>query len=517
MSTTITSETLEAKTPDTMSQDTQSTPQTPSNSAAQRPLVVVSNREPYSINVTENVLSFQKTTGGLVSALEPVLIERGGKWVCWQGQKALPHHMRHQYEDELQQLPFDMQTVELSSTEIDHYYNGFANDLLWPLFHYFQARGNFTEALDWENYVVANQRFADRVVEVSTPDEFVWVQDYQLLLVPELIREKSPNHPIGFFNHIPFPAYDVFRLLPNRREILRGMLGSDLVGFHTLDYADHFMDCVSRLLDLETTVYRDQHIIEYQGRRIEVRAFPISIDVAHIESIAGQAKIQADAVAVRQSFSAMGVDYIGIGVDRLDYTKGILERLEAIEAFFDTYPEFKQRFTFIQIAAPTRTKVGTYQTLREDVEQAVGRINGKFSEGTWSPIQYFYRSFSLDKLMPYFLAADLALVTPLRDGMNLVAKEYCAAQLDNNGVLLLSELAGAADELAGAITLNPYDQPRYVRKLHQALNMTKAEKAQRMAKLREQIATYDIHHWVNDYLEAFEQAVSHRGELQANP
>lgn len=479
----------------------------------QRALVVVSNREPYTMQVTENVLSFQKTTGGLVSALEPVLIERGGKWVCWQGQQALPHHMRHQYEDELQQLPFDMQTVELSSTQIDHYYNGFANDLLWPLFHYFQARGNFTEALDWENYVVANQRFAEKVLAVSQPDDFVWVQDYQLLLVPELIRQKSPDHAIGFFNHIPFPAYDVFRLLPNRREILRGMLGSDLIGFHIDDYANHFMDCVRRLLSQEAVVHSESGIIEYQGRRIEVKSFPISIDVQHIEQLASKPSVQTDAVAVRQSFNAMGVEYIGIGVDRLDYTKGILERLEAIEAFFDTYPEFKKRFTFIQIAAPTRTKVGTYQTLREDVEQAVGRINGRLSEGTWSPIQYFYRSFTLDKLMPYFLASDLALVTPLRDGMNLVAKEYCAAQMDNNGVLLLSELAGAADELADSIRLNPYDQPRFVRKLHRALNMPQAEKTQRMAALRKQIAKYDIHHWVNDYLNAFEQAVSQRYTL----
>lgn len=492
---------VEATEPDRMTDTSKKT---------RKPLVIVSNREPYSVDIHENVLSFKKTAGGLVSALEPVLIEQGGQWVCWQGQQALPHHLKHQYEAEMEQLPFSMQTVELSSSEIDHYYNGFANDLLWPLFHYFQARGNFSQALDWESYVTANQRFADKVLQVSSPDALIWIHDYQLLLVPEFVRQQSPEHAIGFFNHIPFPAYDVFRLLPNRREIIRGMLGSDLIGFHIRDYAEHFMDCVRRLLPDEATVYWNEGLIEYQGRRIEIKAFPISIDVKHIEAVSNKPAVQANAKAIRQSFESMGVEFIGIGVDRLDYTKGIIERFEAIESFFETYPEFKKRVTFVQIAAPTRTKVGTYQTLREDVEQAVGRINGKLSEGTWSPIQYFYRSFTTEELMPYLVAADFALVTPLRDGMNLVAKEYCAAQGNNNGVLVLSELAGAADQLKSALSINPYDQPRYVRRLHQALTMTSVEKKRRMADLRQHIAQYDIHQWVRDYLDALESAVEHR-------
>jgi alpha,alpha-trehalose-phosphate synthase [UDP-forming] len=481
------------------------------------PLIVVTNREPYAITGNEKKgYHLQKTTGGLVTALEPVLKKQGGLWVSWEGNKPLTDEQREVLRNEAETMPFNLAAVPLSRQEIKYYYNGFANDLLWPLFHYFLSRANFSESRNWPNYVSANRKFADVVLAKTSPTDWTWVHDYQLLLVPQMVREASPHQRIGFFNHIPFPSYELFRTLPYRREILRGLLGSDLVGFHTDDYARHFMKCVDKLLPTEARVDSDNGLIYYDGRAITVQAFPISIDVDHIQSLAAKPESTEKAKALRQQYDAMGINFIGVGVDRLDYTKGILERLEALEAFFAEYPEFKKKVSFVQICSPTRTAVGTYQELSAEVEQAVGRINGRLAEGTWSPIQFFSQGISQEELIPYFLASDFCMVTPLRDGMNLVAKEYCATQLENRGALIVSELAGASSEMNEAFVVNPFSQHRMVEALHKVMTLPSDEKQQRMATCRQQVESVNIHTWVNDYLHAFRHAVVRREAAQHN-
>jgi alpha,alpha-trehalose-phosphate synthase [UDP-forming] len=476
-------------------------------------LVIISNREPFSITVNDQTVQLEKTPGGLVSALDPVLRENGGLWICWEGatRRVEAFDDTPSYQDLLalnqELLPYEIRTVSLTESEINHYYYGYANTRLWPLCHYFPSLCNFLDERDWPSYYSANQKFAEVALKETTEDDLLWVQDYHLMLVPSMIRRVSRNRKIAFFCHIPFPDYQVFRLLPSRKAILQGMLGSDLIGFHIPEYVRHFLECVDQLFfeDEGITVNFEEQTILYQNRLIQVKAFPISIDYAQIDTLANSASIQEQAQLIQCSYN---MEFIGIGVDRLDYTKGILERLEAIRFFFEKYPQYRQRLTFVQIASPTRTEVEAYRLLKEQVEQAVGSINGQLAEGNWSPIQYFYRSMSLEEIIPYFLISDFALVTPLRDGMNLVAKEYCAAKCDNSGELILSEFTGASYELKEAYIVNPYNIEQVADSIYMSLQLPKAFKAQKMFKLRQYISQNDIHHWVQCFLTAFQSATS---------
>jgi alpha,alpha-trehalose-phosphate synthase [UDP-forming] len=477
-------------------------------------LVIVSNREPYTIQTCGNEVRIERMPGGLVSALDPVLRQRDGLWICWEdtSKKSVEVEDVASDEDSIDwdkiQLPYKIKPVPLTPQEINHYYYGYANTRLWPLFHYFISHCNFLDERDWPSYFTANQKFADAVVACTDAEDWIWVQDYHLLLVPELVRQQRPNYKIGLFLHIPFPALEVFRILPRRNVILQGMLGSDLIGFHIPDYAAYFLDAVERLLpDEAIKVDRENMRIYYQGRWVQVGAFPISIDAAKITALVSTPKLQNRARKLRENYPAK---YIGLSVDRLDYTKGILENLQALQVFFEKYPEHIGNFCFIQIASPTRTAVPAYQRMREEVEQAVGRINGLFSYDNWVPIHYFYRRFSLEDILAYFMIADVAMITPLRDGMNLVAKEYCAAKVDLSGVLILSELTGAAYELKEALMINPFYIEEMADKLHAALNLPAPIRQAKMRALRQTVCNYDIHHWVQSFMDAFAYAVSHR-------
>ncbi|MEN9234927.1 MAG: trehalose-6-phosphate synthase [Gloeomargarita sp. GMQP_bins_120] len=490
--------------------------QVPATRELQTPgrLIIVSNREPYTIQTHGNEIRIERLPGGLVSALDPVLRRRDGIWICWEdaSKRSVEVDDVSSDDDSIDwdriELPYRIHPVPLTQEEINHYYYGYANTRLWPLFHYFISRCNFFDERDWPNYVTANQKFADAVVTCTTQEDWIWVQDYHLLLVPELVRQQCPHHKISLFLHIPFPALEVFKILPKRDVILRGMLGSDLLGFHIPDYAEYFLDAVERLLPAEEVqVCRAEKCIFYQGRRIQVGAFPISIDVKKIEGLVRSPTLQAKAKQLRETYP---VEYIGISVDRLDYTKGILENLEALQVFFEKYPQYLERFSFIQIAAPTRTAVPAYQQMREQVEQAIGRINGLFSRNNWVPIYYFYRKFSLEEVLTYFLIADVAMITPLRDGMNLVAKEYCAARVDHSGVLILSEFTGAAYELKEALLVNPFSIEQMADTLYQALTLPPEVAQGKMRALRQTIASHDIHQWVQSYMDAFADAVAHR-------
>ncbi|APB32378.1 trehalose-phosphatase [Gloeomargarita lithophora Alchichica-D10] len=477
-------------------------------------LVIVSNREPYTIQTHGNEVRIERMPGGLVSALDPVLRLRDGLWICWEdaSKKVVEVDDVASDEDNIDwekiQLPYDIQPVPLTQEEINHYYYGYANTRLWPLFHYFISQCNFFDERDWPSYVTANQKFADTVVNCTDAEDWIWVQDYHLLLVPELVRKQRQNHRISLFLHIPFPALEVFKILPKRDVILRGMLGSDLIGFHIPDYGTYFLDAVERLLPSEEVkVEREHQRIYYQGRVIQVGSFPISIDTKKIETLVSNPSLQKRAQKLRDNYP---VKYIGVSVDRLDYTKGILENLEALQLFFEKYPEYIQKFAFIQIASPTRTAVPAYQRMREEVEQTVGRINGLLSRDNWVPIHYFYRRFSLEDVLMYLMIADVAMITPLRDGMNLVAKEYCAAKVDLSGVLVLSELTGAAYELKEALMINPFYIEEMADSLHQALNLSPGVRQQKMQSLRQTVGQYDIHHWVQSFMDAFTDAINHR-------
>jgi trehalose 6-phosphate synthase/phosphatase len=456
--------------------------------------VVVSNRLPFRAERRSSGFQLTRSPGGLVSALEPALNDRGGIWVGWPG---LPR-------EELEaagglELPsaggVEYRAVPLSGHEVSLYYGGFANRTLWPLFHYFVGR-TIIDGAAWRVYDRVNERFAQRTAEGLEPSALVWVHDYQLLRVPHHLRRLSPGSRIAFFLHIPFPAADVFRVLPWARSLLRGVLAADLVAFQVPSYAEHFLICAERLLGCE--VDRAAGVVRFEGREVSVQAHPISIDATHIESLARREAMAPQ----RRGDGLQGI----LGVDRLDYTKGVHERLLAIERLLERHPAFRRRILFTQLLVPSRERVAEYAQLKKQIDETVGRINGRFSEPGWSPIRYLVRSLPPEDLVPFYRQADVALVTPLRDGMNLVAKEYVVAQVENDGVLILSEMAGASEELQEALIVNPFDIDAVADALHLALSMPEDERRARMSALRDRVRGNDVHAWVRHFLQSAETA-----------
>src|SRR6266571_5815546 len=409
--------------------------------ATPRSLVVVSNRLPFTVERRPEGVRFRRSPGGLVAALEPALAHRGGVWVGWTG-------AAREDGDAAGRAPpaaaeqVQYRAVSLTAHEIALYYAGFANRTIWPLFHYFVGQTQIDSAT-WRAYERVNERFAEVAADASDDEALVWVHDYQLLRVPHHLRRLAPRRRIAFFLHIPFPAADVLRVLPWSRDLIQGMLAADLVGVHIRSYADHVLTCAERLLGCE--VDRGAGLVRFEGREVSVEAHPISIDVAEVERLAERA-VPAGADAAPAGAPVAEI----LGVDRLDYTKGINERMLAVERLLERHPSYRRRIAFTQVMVPSRERVAEYGELKREIDETVGRINGRFSERGWSPIRYLVRSLPPAELVVLYRQADVALVTPLRDGMNLVAKEYVAAQLDDDGVLVLSEMAGAADELQEA-------------------------------------------------------------------
>ncbi len=459
-------------------------------------LVVVSNRLPFRAERKGGKVVFTRSPGGLVSALDPVLRERGGVWIGWPGisgdehggdRLALPQEPNVRYE-----------AVPLTSHEIAQYYGGFSNRTLWPLFHYFVSRTQI-DAATWRVYEAVNKRFAEAAAPFARSGELVWVQDYQLLRMPRHLRELVPNARIASFLHIPFPSSDVFRILPWSRRVLRGMLAADVVGFQVDSYATHFLNCAARLLGCD--IDREANLVEYDGRVVTVVVDPISIDADWVASVA-----ESVGPRVRHADDMREI----LGVDRLDYTKGIHERLLAIELLLERWPSYRRRIVFTQLVVPSRERVAEYTKLKRQIDETVGRINGRFSEAGWSPIRYLVRSLPPEELIPLYRSADVALVTPVRDGMNLVAKEYVMAQPTLNGVLVLSELAGAAEELQEALVVNPFDIEAVASALHRALSMPADERRARMSALRDRVRTHDVHAWVKQFLAAADTAAERK-------
>ena len=466
-------------------------------------VLIVANRLPVTVKATDNGVEVQKSSGGLATGLLRPHEQSGGLWIGWSGApEELDAAQQSQLEEQLTAMR--LVAVPLTNDQVTRYYEGFSNGVLWPLFHYLLDQVPL-HVRDWDAYVEVNERFADVVAEHYQSGDLVWVHDYQLLLLPDLLRKRLPNARIGFFLHIPFPSEELFRTLPERDRLLRGLLGADLVGFHTPSYLRHF---AASLTQLGLTVDIDK--VQLTDREVRLGVFPMGIDAAHFTALAEDPAVQAEVGALRGDESVR----LLVGVDRLDYTKGIPRRLLSYEKMLQSHPELRERVRLVQVAVPSRTGVEAYQEFRALVEGLVGRINGDFGTPRWVPVHYIFRSLSEQELVALYRAADVMLVTPLRDGMNLVAKEFVASRIDGDGVLVLSEFAGASWELPEAIQVNPYDVDGMAESAYRALMMGPEERRARLAPLRVRVETYDVHRWAATFLEQLE-SITRRSPVTA--
>jgi alpha,alpha-trehalose-phosphate synthase [UDP-forming] len=468
--------------------------------------VVVANRLPVEgIVDRDGSPRWGVSPGGLVAALAPVMQRNQGTWVGWTGAA-----------DEVAQ-PFEAEgmrlvPVPLSADEVSAYYEGFSNATLWPLYHDLAAVPQFHRPW-WEAYREVNRRFAESTAAEAGKEAVVWVQDYQLQLVPALLRARRPDLRIGFFNHIPFPGYEIYSRLPWRRQVVEGLLGSDLIGFQRGDDAANFLRACRRLTRAST----HGSVIESPawgpepgaGRRLRAASFPISIDSGALETLARRDDVQDRARQLRRELGDPEV--VLLGVDRLDYTKGIVHRLRAYGELLDEGELDPSYAILVQVASPSRERVEEYQHLRDEVEGIVGRINGDHSSVGRTAIRYLHQSFPKEEMAALYLAADVMLVTPLRDGMNLVAKEYVACHYDLSGALVLSEFTGAADELRHAFLCNPYDIDGVKATILQAARVSPGQAARRMRALRRRVLDYDVHHWASTFLAALDMATKEEG------
>ena len=454
--------------------------------------VVIANRLPVDRDDTVDPPAWRASPGGLVTAVAPVMRSTRGAWVGWAGAA----------DQEFE--PFDLEDmhlvpVPLSSEDIERYYEGFSNATLWPLYHDLIVHPEYHRAW-WDSYVAVNERFAARAAQIAAPGAVVWVHDYQLQLVPALLRRARPDLAIGFFNHIPFPGWEIFAQLPWRAQILEGMLGADLIGFQRPADAANFRRAVRITLKRSTkdTAVSVPGPDGAESHVAHARSFPISIDTAQLDALARSEETIARAHEIRRELGDPEV--LLLGVDRMDYTKGIRHRIKAFGELLDDGSVSSGEATLVQIATPSRERIGQYRQLRDDVEQAVGRLNGEHSTLHHQPVHYFHHSYPRDEMAAYYLAADVMLVTALRDGMNLVAKEYVACRTEDDGVLVLSEFTGAAEQLTQAVTVNPYDITGLKASILQAVRMPPQERRRRMRAMRRRLHTEDVARWSADFL-----------------
>lgn len=477
--------------------------------------IIISNRLPLQINITENNLEVSPSVGGLATGLKSFHEEGDSIWIGWTGLAAeeIPEDLQPEVMEKAKDqgcIP-----VALTSDEIENFYYGFSNRTIWPLFHYFMEYTEF-DPEHWEAYQQVNQKYADAVVERLEDGDVVWVHDYQLLLLPQLIREKNPTVTIGFFNHIPFPSYEVFRTLPWREEILRGMLGADLIGFHTYDYERHFLRSVNRILHYDINF----NSVNVGDRIIKADSFPMGIDYKKFNNAALKHREQptSENTDIQKKldyhkYVTKGTQLI-ISIDRLDYTKGIANRVRAFGYFLEKYPQYREKVRLIMLAVPSRTNVPQYQLLKKEIDELVGRINGNFATVNWTPIWYFYRSMPFDNLIDLYASSDVALITPIRDGMNLVAKEYVATRTKQSGVLILSEMAGSAHELNEALLINPNNFDQIVDSIKQALEMPEKEQVRRNRVMQKRLKRYNVEKWAKDFMKNLRETTRTRNEIR---
>jgi trehalose 6-phosphate synthase/phosphatase len=397
--------------------------------------------------------------------------------------------------------------IYLTQQQVTDYYEGYSNSTLWPLFHYFPQHSNHDEKF-WNEYKKVNQVFAKAILKRALPDATIWINDYHLMVLPRLLRKSAPNSAIGFFLHIPFPSYEIFRQLPHRKDILAGLLGADLVGFHIYDYAVHFASSVERLLGYE----RNLSTLNLKDRTVYTDAFPIGIDYNRFATADRLSEVKAEVSRLRKHYKDKS---LVLSMDRLDYSKGILNRLEAFDAFLERNPSSQGKVVLMMVAIPSRTEIDTYQNLRDQVEQTVGRINGQYGTVDWTPITYQYKNLPFEQITALYLAANVALVTPMRDGMNLVAKEYLATKQRQPGVLIISEMAGAVDELPEATKVNPNDTSSMVRALERAISMPLVQQRRRLRIMQSRLSKYTVKRWAEDFIEQLTTAHARRSKRSA--
>ena len=453
-------------------------------------IVIIANRLPVKIERSDEGFTIERSEGGLATGLGSLETEAEKYWVGWPGIHTDDEMERQQITEKLHELNFH--PVFLSNEQISNYYEGYSNSTIWPLCHYFFSYIEY-KAEYWAAYREVNALFSRESLPFIENDDIVWIQDYQLMLLPKLIRDKKPATSIGYFHHIPFPSYELFRVLPEREEVLEGLLGADLIGFHTHDYMRHFISAIYRVLNLNCNL--DE--ITLKERIVHVDAFPMGINYEQYHEAPALPEVREKSAMLREKLSDKQVI---LSVDRLDYSKGILHRLEGYAQFLENNPEYHEQVSLAMIVVPSRDNVEMYAELKAKIDQAIGEINGRYARLGWSPIFYFYRSFSFEELIAMYDIADIALVTPLRDGMNLVAKEYLAAKRDQPGVLILSEMAGAAIELQDALIINPNDKDEIEKAILQALTMPIEEKRERLDRMQKRIASRTVKRWANDFV-----------------
>ena len=460
--------------------------------------IIISNRLPLKIKIENDQLEVEPSVGGLATGLKSFHNEGNSLWIGWSGltEEELSDEQNKEVEKLVKEAKCDV--VSLTQQDLDNFYYGFSNRTLWPLFHYFMEFTEFEKDF-WESYKAVNQKFADKVMEHAEDGDTVWVHDYQLLLLPKLIKDKKPNTTIGFFLHIPYPSYEIFRTFPWREQLLEGMLGADLIGFHTYDYERHFLSSVKRIMRLDVNFNE----ITYLDRIVKVDSFPMGIDYDKFHDSAVQQKNSEKSELQRrldEHIDSSPDAKMILSIDRMDYTKGIPNRIRAFEYFLNKYPEYKQKVRLIMLAVPSRSNVPQYQKLKRDTDELVGRVNGEFSTVSWTPIWYFFRSMPFNNLIDLYSSSHVAMITPVRDGMNLVAKEYVATRTEKDGVLILSEMAGASKEMNEALLVNPNNFEELADTLKYALEMSRSEQKSRMKILQKRLKRYTVEKWAHEFM-----------------
>ncbi|KVV16244.1 bifunctional alpha,alpha-trehalose-phosphate synthase (UDP-forming)/trehalose-phosphatase [Flavobacterium sp. TMP13] len=471
--------------------------------------IIVSNRLPVDLKYENSTLVAKGSTGGLATGMKSVHKDGNGIWIGWSG--LIEQQINSSKAKEVDAILWQEKCVRvpLTQNDIDNYYYGFSNSALWPLFHYFQSFTEF-EIEHWNAYKEVNEKFAAVILEQAKDGDTVWVHDYQLLLLPQLLRKANKNITIGFFLHIPYPSYELFKTCPWRDDLLEGMLGADLIGFHTYDYVRHFISSVGRLTNYEVHFSE----IHYQNRIIKVDCFPMGIDYTKYNT-AALARINQKEDSKTELMKSLDVhndshsdSKLILSIDRMDYTKGIANRIKSFEYFLTKYPQYVGKVRLVMLAVPSRENVPQYQRLKREIDELVGRINGEHSLLNWTPIWYFYRALPFDDLIDLYVSSDVAMVTPIRDGMNLVAKEYVATRTQGSGVLILSEMAGAAQEMHEALIVNPNNFEQIADSLKNALEMPAIEQRDRIQALQKRISRYNVELWASEFLKSLQLAKS---------
>lgn len=467
--------------------------------------IIVSNRLPVKITQNNGEFQFSGSEGGLATGVGSIFKKATGKWIGWPGVEVKEAGDREIVAGKLGEM--NLVPVFLSQEEINQYYEGFSNDVLWPIFHYYVSVYTVYKQSNWDYYLQVNEKFRDVILQYAEPGDVIWIHDYQLMLLPALLRAELPDISIGFFLHIPFPSHELFRMIPWRYELLEGLMGADLIGFHTFEDVRHFTGTVSRILPVNVNA----NIITLGDRLVVAESFAMGIDAKKYAALPLQKVVKENIASIRETFKD---SKIILSIDRLDYSKGILQRLQVFEEMLKKHPEYLEKVVLYMIVVPSRDTVPQYAHLRDEIDKKVGSINALYRKMDWTPIHYYYRAFPIEMLSALYSTAEVCLVTPLRDGMNLVSKEYVASRINDDGVLILSEMAGASKELIDALIVNPNNIGEVCEALIYALNMPLEEQRERMQPMRQLVTKFNITHWAGIFMDRLKEAKQMQRSMQ---